>query len=52
MSLNINIDKETVKNLLEKKENNHFIPANINGNGPIEIERYFEKYTETEGKGT
>lgn len=49
MSISTVISKEDVSSENELKV--HFIPATIDGNGPIKIDEYFNNYTKEDNGG-
>lgn len=49
MSIKAKISKEAMEQAQQLKV--HFIPASIDGNGPIKINEYFTSYTETANGG-
>ena len=49
MSIKLQVSSEQIESSEEVKV--HFIPAAINNNGVIAIDRYFNQYTEQENGG-
>lgn len=49
MSIKLQVNKDQIESSDEAKV--HFIPAAINNNGAIQIDEYFNKYTQEENGG-